>query len=381
MPLCLRVLRDSQGKQLRDSSGFLINWSDEGVLHSRCYISSCYNEHDRDYYCGSVLCNYYMSEKRCSNERCMRFHTAQEVREMAERLKSSPKLLNFLEIMTPEQFRLTFSLEEQRDYYDKLKMKKSYRPVDFSPVSLANRVSAPLLPTPAPAPAHTQAPDISAMIEIFNRQQELIRSLMPAPISGFQFPAFSSSSSMSMPPIPPNFPTYLTGSLPEIQSSHSTIIPPLPPPPPGYVSDRSHLSDAAKRIILQGINRSASDRISDRGEYSYRGTSEVAYAGASGGGAYAGASGGRYADAAGGASGGTYADAVGGAYSGASSGAYAGASGGASTSSSSQRYSEPGEIPNSDIWFFDGRDMKPAARTIVVQKRGERDRSRSRERK
>ena len=200
-----------------------------------------------------------------------------------------------------------------------------------------------------------------------------------------------------MPPIPTNFPTYLTGSLPEIQSSHSTIIPPLPPPPPGYVSDRSHLSDAAKRIILQGINRSASDRISDRGEYSYRGTSEVAYggasAGASGGAASAGASGSRYADASGGASGGTYsdasggasggtyADAAGGAFGGASGGAYAGASGGASASSSSQRYSEPGEIPDSDIWYFDGRDMKPVARKIVVQKRGERDRSRSRERK
>ena len=382
MPLCLRVLRDSQGRQLRDSSRFLVNWSDEGVLHARCYFSTCSNEHDSDYYCGSVLCYYYMSEKRCSSERCMRFHTPQEVREMAERLKSSPKLLNFLEIMTPEQFRMTFSLEEQQDYYDKLKMKRSYKPVDFSPVALADR--APLLPTPAPAPALAtatmSATDIGSMLEILNRQQEIIRSLMPAyaaPISGFQFPALSSSSSLSMPPIPSNFPTYLTGSLLGATSSHSTIIPPLPPPPAGYatvsvpvpvsdpVPDRSHLSDAAKRIILQGINRSASDRIYDRGWYPYSGASGSASGdGASGSGASGSGASGSGASGSGASGGGAYGG---------------GASGSGASSSTSQRSSEPGEIADSSIWYFDRRDMKMSSdQKIVVQKR---DRSRSRERK
>ena len=137
--LCKHAIRDSNNNQLRDSDGFLVNWKPDGFLYKRCYINDCIHKHDSDYYYGSVICNFYENKLVCYNQYCRKFHKIEDVRERYFSLKnySSQRLMNFLETFTPEQFRITFSLNEQKELYRDYKLKKIYKPIDdYAPSSL-----------------------------------------------------------------------------------------------------------------------------------------------------------------------------------------------------------------------------------------------------
>lgn len=249
--LCLRTKKDSSGRQLRDRYGYLINFED-GVLLSRCYIPHCRNGHDEDYYHGPVPCNLtFGAERNCHNSACPRFHFRKDVKDMVKYLEAFPKkLLNFLEIFTPEQFKFIMSIEEQKHYYQNLKMRRIYKPDDFMPFQAPP--PAPV-PVPAPMPAPMLAPlmpDMAKMFESFMQQQfmnNFMATMTGTSITGMPsfIPGISQSSQIPFPP-------------PQIQTSSHYVIPPLPPPPEGYVPSNAHVSDAARRMILHGI-RSATE--------------------------------------------------------------------------------------------------------------------------
>ena len=222
----------------------------------------CRNGHDEDYYHGPVPCNLtFGAERNCHNSSCPRFHFRQEVKDMVKYLEAFPKkLLNFLEIFTPNQFKFIMSIEEQKHYYQNLKMRRVYKPDDFMPFQAPAPVPAPA-PAPAPAPVLAPAPtplmpDMAKMFESF-MQQQFMNNFM-ATMAGASMPGMpsfipgisQSSSAVQMPllPLP----------LPPPQTASQYVIPPLPPPPEGYVPSNAHVSDAARRMILHGI-RSAED--------------------------------------------------------------------------------------------------------------------------
>lgn len=238
--LCMRTKKDSSGRHLRDHNGYLVNFDSDGRLYSRCYMYNCWHKHDDDYYCGPVPCNLtFGAEKTCSNSSCPRFHYKEEVKIMAKRLEltAAPpkKLLNFLEIFTPEQFRFIMTTDEQKHYYENLKMQRAYKPRDY-------------VPAPAPAPAQVSAPappvaqalvmpDMAKMFQLFMQQQAMnnffamtsasapgMQSFMQSFMSSF-VPSISQSAITSdrIPPLPP---APVQTRLPLLS------LPPLPPPPP-----------------------------------------------------------------------------------------------------------------------------------------------------
>lgn len=293
---CIRTKKDNYGEQLRDRDGYLINFDPDGKLYSRCYITGCYNTHDSDYYHGPVPCNLTFGlESRCSNYSCPRFHFKDDVRSMAKHLDSK-QLLNFLEIFTPDQFRFVWTIEEQNDFYEKFKMKRAYKPYDFTSKS----ASAPAaMPTPAPAPAPAPAPlpapallptpapassfgmpDMAKMFELY-MQQQMMNTFMASmtapgmiapgmPLPGMPVPGMPSfvpsisssmSSSIQMPSLPPapasaaSAPASAASATPTATAAQM-VIPPPPPPPAGYVPPTSHVSDAARRMIQHAIRHS-----------------------------------------------------------------------------------------------------------------------------
>jgi hypothetical protein len=288
---CVRTKKDIYGEQLRDRNGYLINFDPDGILYSRCYLTGCCNQHDTDYYRGPVPCNLtFGSERKCNNSSCPRFHYKDDVRNMAKYIDSK-KILNFLEIFSPEQFRFIWTIEEQNYYYDKFKMKRAYKPY-FTPESApaSAPASAPepahtrataLLPTPAPAPSFVM-PDMAKMFELFMQQQMMNTFMATMTAPGMPAPGMPAlgmpSPGMPAPGMPalgmpaPGMPALgMTSFIPGISSSMSSsnqmpplppapaqmVIPPPPPPPAGYVPPTTHVSDAARRMIQHAIRHAS----------------------------------------------------------------------------------------------------------------------------
>jgi hypothetical protein len=205
---------------------------------------------------------------------------------MAKHLDSK-QLLNFLEIFTPDQFRFVWTIEEQNDFYEKFKMKRAYKPYDFTsksasaPAALPTPASAPapapaplpapaLLPTPAPASSFGM-PDMAKMFELY-MQQQMMNTFMASmtapgmiapgmPLPGMPVPGMPSfvpgiSSSMSSSIQMPSLPPFPASAAPAPASAAQMVIPPPPPPPAGYVPPTSHVSDAARRMIQHAIRHS-----------------------------------------------------------------------------------------------------------------------------
>jgi hypothetical protein len=253
---CIRTKKDNYGEQLRDRDGYLINFDPDGKLYSRCYITGCYSRHDDDYYHGPVPCNLTFGfETQCRNYSCPRFHFKEDVRNMAKSLDSK-QILNFLEVFTPEQFRFIWTIEEQNYFYEKFKMKRAYKPYDFTPAPAALPTPTPTpAPVPAPAPAPVPAPallptpsfvmpDMAKMFELF-MQQQMMNNFM-ATMTAPGMPSFiSGTSSIQMPPQP------------LAPAPAQMVIPPPPPPPAGYVPPTSQVGDAAKRMIQHAIRHAS----------------------------------------------------------------------------------------------------------------------------